>query len=513
MACLPALLAVVVASSCPDGLWVGSWTMPGGRAQSLAVTLATQAGGACSGTAVTPGVGRTPLQSPTFREGVLQFQWGATAAVFRGSVDDACRDMAGTVRADGTGVFHLQRRPSVHDDPEAMIWTDFVGPEGAEQPGRTVYLLRRGDQWWAEIDAPHPKSPLRAYPALVRTDALSEGVLLIEYPSGDGLASVVLEPGPGDLSALWTRGQQQDLVAMQRKRSTTVACAEPGFPTLTAQVKYPSTSPPHAVAVLIGEDWSGAAFNTAKRLREAGMATLLPDPAENARAGRRDLRRWVQWLAGRADVDRAGIVLIGHGPGASLVARQAAAFGDPVAAIVLLSPPGLPGRIRMQDRIRAAIADPAEAVEAWNTYVKFASQRVHDEALRQAAEAWVRARPFPSDVSEEEAIARAVARSRDADWLEDMGYDPRVGLSRIRGIPVLALTGDGNEAFDGPANLAALSGTAAQRSIAFDARVLPDLDHSLRPSGEASVDPAVGELIIEWLKGQSILKAAAEEGP
>ncbi|MDP7029316.1 MAG: hypothetical protein QF733_03755 [Phycisphaerales bacterium] len=457
----------------------------------------------------------TPLQSPEVRDGVVRFEWGqGAAAEFRGDIDASCLGIAGTVTVEGIGVFHLQRRPSVHDNPEAGRWSAVA--EGSQDDGLTVYLLRQGEAWWAEVDAPHPSTPLKAYPGEVRTDALSDGVLLVEYPTVDGPATIALEPGPTELSALWTRGGRQDLIAMRRTPITTALCAEPGLPTLRARFERPATPPPHPVAVLIGEPGQGVVDETALALRGAGLATLVPEfHGEDHVARRRALRRWMTWLVDQAGVDHARIVLVGHGSGSSTATRQAASFGDPIAALVLLSPPGVPGRTRMRVRIQAAMEgeDPAAALEAWDTYVRYATQGVHDAALAEAARAWIEAGPLDAERSTDVAIAHAMEVSRDADWLEDMAYDPRVGFSRIRGMPVLGVSGDRNAVFDGPANLAALSDVAATRSIALDTHVLPGLDHGLKRARARSIDPQAAEVIVSWLADQLSLRDRAEPAP
>ncbi len=513
----PALLAVLAVGTCPEGVWVGAWTMPEGEARGLTVAIEATPSGELEGTAAGPGVDRSPLRALTHEGSVLRFEWGegAGAAAFRGVVDAHCDTIAGTVRAGTTGVFHMQRRPSVHDDPAAQIWTTVGASGGPETSDITVYLLQRGDRWLAEVDATHNASTIKAYPADVRTDEHSDGVVLVEYPSGGGPATLALEPGPDRLSALWTLGRRQALIAMRRLPNAIVRCVEPGLPDLTARFQVEGGISPQAVAVLVGGSRSGGTPEIEQALRDAGMATLVPMlEGADFTARRRGLRRWVDWLGRRSDVDPLRIVLVGHGRGASLAARHAASFGDPVAALVLLSPPATSGRVQMQARIRDALegTDPSQALDAWDTYVKYASQGVHREALEVAATAWVQASPFDADVDHRVALSQAIEASLNADWLEHMGYDPRVGFSRIRGIPVLAITGNQNPRFDGPAHLAMLEAVARERGIELDTRILAGLDHDLQSAGPHH-DGAAATAVVQWLGEQIRLNESSEMVP
>jgi pimeloyl-ACP methyl ester carboxylesterase len=244
-------------------------------------------------------------------------------------------------------------------------------------------------------------------------------------------------------------------------------------------------------------------------LDEQGLATFrmhLPDAGFKERVTA--TRRWMEWLQANEAIDLRKLALVGHGSGASIVARYAATFGDNVSAVALLSLPGKSGRLLMEDLILAG-GQPDEtqqALAAWRTFIDFAMHDANEEAIRIGATEWIAHRRalFGEDqVSAADEIDALMLLAVDPAWRLHMGTDPRMSIARIRGIPVLALQGDRDATFDGPDSLTALTEIASQRGVDFKPRLLAGLDHSLTSTEKPNeVAAPAREALTTWLVDQ-----------
>jgi len=255
-------------------------------------------------------------------------------------------------------------------------------------------------------------------------------------------------------------------------------------------------------------------------LTEAGVATLrLKFDEADFVTRRRALRRWMEWVAAQGDVDGRSVALIGFGEGGSIAARHAAAFDEGVTALVLLSAPGLPGRIIESTRLRALLersdveADILDAViAAHDAYLDLASRNVHAAAVTESAKEWLglqRSSLGLTGPPPDRDVQAAVDRAQDPTWRYWLSYDPRATMPRLLGVPILAMQGDQDASFDAAANLTALVDSARPRGVDIEPRMLAGLNHLLQPVGNdkaispkhirTTIAPSALRMLLEWL--------------
>jgi pimeloyl-ACP methyl ester carboxylesterase len=522
---LTVLLAVSIGALCPDGLWVGAWTVPGQPSMDFVLTLQDSSDHHFTGRveSVAGGLHQAMLEDASLQGSVVTFKVGGVD--FRGTLDDMCQTIAGTTRINGSknpGVFHAARRHAVRQDPSRVSYHGEILIGETEIVDLAVHLVKHDGRWLAEVDQTSSmNSPIEGYPVDVRTDVESEGILLLEFPSRHGgtPVSLALEPVGATTKALWTTGRDQHIITLTRTDTPLQTLEAPGEPMLSGRLVFPDTDGPHPLVFLIGEvgtDLDGIVAGTpvmeslASVLDEQGFATFrmhLPDAGFKERV--RATRRWMDWLQANEAIDLRKLALVGHGGGASIVARYAATFGDNVSAVVLLSLPGKSGRLLMEDLILAA-GQPNEtqqALAAWRTFIDFAMHDANEKAIRIAATEWIAHRR--ALFGEEQVSAAAdeidalMLLAVDPEWRLHMGMDPRMSIARIRGIPVLALQGDRDATFDGPNSLTALTEIASQRGVDFKPRLIPGLDHSLAIAETPNeVAASAREALTTWLVDQ-----------
>ena len=524
LAGLTVLLAVSLATPCPDGLWVGAWTVPGQPSMDFVLTLQNSSDDRFGGRldSVAGALHQATLEDVSLLGSVLTFN--VAEVDFRGTLDDMCQTIAGTTRIIASktpGVFHAARRHAVRKDPSHVSYSGEVPIGETEVEHLSVHLVRDNGRWLAEVDRTSSmNSPMEGYPVDVRTDADSDGVLLLEFPSRQGgtPVSLAFEPVGATTKALWTTGRDQRIITLTRTNAPLQTLEAPGEPVLFGRLVLPDTAGPHPLAFLIGEtgtDLDGTVAGTAvigslaNTLEEQGFATLrlhLPEAGFKERINA--MRRWREWLQAHEAIDSQKLALVGHGGGASIVARHAATFGDGVAAVALLSLPGKSGRLLEEDLILDA-GQPdmtQQTLSAWRTFIDFAMHDANEEAIRIGATEWIAHRRalFGEDqVSAANEIDDLMLLAVDPEWRLRMGTDPRMSIARIRGIPVLALQGDRDATFDGPRSLTALTEIASQRGVDFKPRLLAGLDHSLTITDTPNeVAASAREALTTWLVDQ-----------
>ena len=521
---LTVLLAVSLAAPCPDGLWVGAWTVPGQPSMDFVLTLQNSSDDRFGGRveSIAGALHQATLEGVSLHGSVVTFQVGGVD--FRGTLDDMCETIAGTthtIAGKNPGVFHAARRHSVREDPFHVSYRGEVPIGETEVEHLSVHLAKHDGQWLAEVDRTGGmNSPMEGYPVDVRTDADSDGVVLLEFPSRPGYTpvSLALEPVGPTTKALWTSDRDQHIITLTRTDTPLQSLEAPGEPMLFGRLVLPNTDGPHPLAFLVGEagsDIDGTVAGTAVMgslaiaLDEQGFATLrlhLPEAGFKERVTA--TRRWMEWLQANEAINSRKLALVGHGGGASIVARYAATFGDNVSAVALLSLPGKSGRLLVEDLILAA-GQPDETQQplaAWRTFIDFAMHDANVEAIRIGATEWIAHRRalFGEDqASAAKEIDDLMLLAMDPEWRLRMGTDPRMSIARIRGVPVLALQGDRDANFDGPRSLTALSEIASQRGVDFNPRLLTGLDHSLTIAGTPNeVAASAREALTTWLVDQ-----------
>jgi len=492
--------------------------MPGRPTRDLVLTL-TDAGETFQGRVVSL-LGGMPSQSmkqPSRQGGALSFDVHAGEPMtFRGRIRDGA--LAGTVVTGSgeTGVFLVESvsAPPMHGDITVLRGRL---PIGIEDPLEAVVTLRpsEGDPiGWLDV----PAHRVYGYPIQVRRGP--EGVVLLELPSprDNGVVTLAIDLSSEDISAFWGRGSEVVAVRLNRQQTgTRVQLQAEGVPDLHGVLPTPSSPPPWPVVVMVGDGGSGAGGVTdgvptlrvlSDRCVRDGLATLrLDDPDTTFKARQRAIRRWMEYLIGDERFLRHGIALLGHGQGGNVVGRYGAAFGRHVMALALVGAPGMSGRAieldREADGLRAAGADE-EGVEAalasLDRLFEFTLLDVNDDALREAATSWIQQRSEAAGGNVASLVIEdVVAKSKDPEWRDWIGYDPRVAIPRLDGIEVLAVQGLDDDRFNGPANLAALQAAAASRGVSLDGRLLEGCDGAMQ-SELIDVDGLVSTWLLERLR-------------
>ncbi|WP_194814773.1 S9 family peptidase [Nocardia sp. XZ_19_385] len=159
------------------------------------------------------------------------------------------------------------------------------------------------------------------------------------------------------------------------------------------------------------------------------------DLAADAAAG-------VNFLRGRAEIDKARVGLLGHSEGGYLAPQVAARPDSGVAFVILMAGPAVTGRDVLIEQNRVLLAAAGETPEAIETQVQFVSEwsRLLSAGDLAGAKA-VQQRhneTLPVEQRQSEAALDAVNTRYMGAFL---GYDPGPDLSALR-IPVFAFFGD-----------------------------------------------------------------------
>lgn len=228
--------------------------------------------------------------------------------------------------------------------------------------------------------------------------------------------------------------------------------------------------------------------------RGVGASEIGDEPAVGFSDLVDDGRRALAFLASRAEVDPAKILLIGHGEGAlqaSILAAERVRAGNkrkyPIAGLVLLAGPGRNLRELVYDEIRASLAGHRDG--EIRTVVQRA-QQVHDAAL-----------------AGEELPASSEAARR---WMvEAFAEDPLARLAKVRA-PILALQGGKDFQVSPERDFGPIQALIASKAAKLSAAELfPELDHLFKHEPGIStpghyadlrrrVDPAMIERVVSW---------------
>lgn len=237
-----------------------------------------------------------------------------------------------------------------------------------------------------------------------------------------------------------------------------------------------------------------------------------------------DVRAALALLRSRAEIDPAGLGLIGHSEG-GLVASIVAAEDPALDFVVLLAAPGLPGAEVLRGQV-AALAKAAGADDAFVARQEREHQAVMALLATGAPEAELRAALLrlvraqmgedpdspapPQAAARHETVVAANLPSLQAPWFRTfLALDPRPHLAKVES-RVLVLNGALDTQVLASENVPAIERALRARPGArVAAHVLPGLNHLFQParSGgpaeyaaiETTIDPPVLDLIADWI--------------
>lgn len=165
------------------------------------------------------------------------------------------------------------------------------------------------------------------------------------------------------------------------------------FAGLRGELLLPSARPPHRAVLLLpgsGDAGRDELRSEAEELVRRGFAALIFDKRRGDPGYARltaDARAAIATLAKRKDV--GAVALLGFGEG-GLVAARAAAGNDDVAAVVAVSPPGLPELTRQDWATRNAL--DASGTSAVTTMYRLAADSHRGDLTADPADSWRRVR-------------------------------------------------------------------------------------------------------------------------
>jgi len=264
--------------------------------------------------------------------------------------------------------------------------------------------------------------------------------------------------------------------------------------------------------------------------RGVGGSTGSPDTATTFDFAT-DADEATEWLKRQPEIDSARVGVVGHSEGgviAPLVARwqrEQAESRDPVAFLVLLAAPGVPGRDILKRQMRAilessgvpaprideiclaqaALLDALGADGATEELMALARTLLEAQAKATAEVSGVAV----PDGQVEAAIAPTIAQLR-SPWMGTfLGYDPREALVTLK-IPVLAMYGGLDTQVD-----SALSAPEIERALAVGGapatiRTYAGLNHLFQPATtgspeeyatiETTFDPVAMAELVAWIR-------------
>jgi len=248
-----------------------------------------------------------------------------------------------------------------------------------------------------------------------------------------------------------------------------------------------------------------------------------------------DLDAASEFLKEVPEVDPARVGLVGHSEGAMLapmVARwqtEEEVPKNPIAFVVLLAPPGVPGhailRLQMRRLLEASTTpeDLREAILVAQGRLLDAAIAKDEAAMREAARdlATAQASVAGAGVVTDEMIlqsAEGMVEQMNSPWMQVfLEVDPAAILASIKA-PVLVVIGSLDLQVDPGQNLPPIKAALRQAGVPSQVRVLEGLNHLLQPATkgsideygviEVTIDPTALGLIVEWVVRTSGVAAA-----
>jgi len=507
------------------------------------------------------------------------FEARGVAGRFRGDVNVEGTGYSGTLTLSSPGQpateLPFSLVPSV--DPASIAgatrWSGALDV-GGQKLSMSLLVADAADGPIGAIDI--PLQGLSGFPALVARAA--DGTLTVTIPVGVD-AVMTLTPaadgsrlegrfrqGPLDLPLALTRAEAADAPAMRRPQTP-----EPPCPYSTRDVTIPhrfghslagTLCMPAADPAAPGRTVPGVVFVTgsgpqdrdetiaghkpfavlADALARAGIASIRYDdrgvgsstgsfgPASTFDLAT-DADEVSEWLKRQPGIDPARVGILGHSEGGIIAPlvnrwqREEAEPKDPVAFLVLVGAPALPGGEvlkRQMRQILVASGVPPESIEriagAQAALIDGVVQKVPAEQLAVLARALVTAQAEaeramtgrempPAQI--DAAASNAIGELR-SPWMKVfLEYDPRAGLAVAR-VPVLAIWGELDTQVDPALNAPELEKAVRDAGGTPVVVVRPGLNHLLQPARtgspeeyaeiETTVDPAAIATIVEWVK-------------
>jgi hypothetical protein len=290
----------------------------------------------------------------------------------------------------------------------------------------------------------------------------------------------------------------------------------------------------HPAAVLLQGSGSQSRWGTtryvADRLARAGVVALTYDKRGSGESGgdwrtatyndlANDALAGVALLAGRSDVDRGHVGLVGHSQGAVIAALAATLAPDRVGFIV--AEDGFVGSQRDQDiyRVRTALRElnlsPADFKNAMDTYTLFvdaARGAVPYENFRRQSDLYRNARWYSwMDFPARDSWVWAWARKNG-------GFDSLPVWRAVR-VPVLLIYGEKDALGPVDQDIAETSAALAASGTPYAAFIVPGAQHNLTiqpdPNGPFfwwHQAPGVIDTVVAWVKQQGEPRCGAEPG-
>ena len=355
-------------------------------------------------------------------------------------------------------------------------------------PAELAFVVERSDEEGAGTNLDRPQTPVPPFPYV--TDEI-----VVEGPAGPLAGTVALPQGPGPhpLAVLINGSGAQD-------RDSTVL----GHPIMAVVAD-------HLAREGIGSvRWDDRGVGgSAGDLASAGAEGLVAD-----------VEAIVAAVAARPDVDAGRIVLVGHSEG-GLIAPMVAVGDTPVAAVVLLAAPAVPGLdvlIEQNRRILAQGGATEEQIEAQVAYLRELGDAFERDDL-EAARALTRARvedqldalppgQAPSGEARDAYVEAQVASTGSATFAAFVRADPAPLLRRL-GVPTLALFFSLDVQVIADQNAEPMRRALADAGVAAEVRVLDGLNHLMQPAETggleeyARIATTVDERVLELLSGWS----------
>lgn len=247
-----------------------------------------------------------------------------------------------------------------------------------------------------------------------------------------------------------------------------------------------------------------------------------------------------EFLKTQAGVDAARVGIVGHSEGglvAPIVARwqhEEETPRDPLAFMVLLAGPGVPGRevlpVQMRRLLEAAgtpADDAAPILESQRRLLDAVVAEDWGEARRSAIDlVTAQSALLPAGAAGDEEVLLAQADAAVAQmrtpWMQRfLAIDPAPILAASR-VPVLAINGTLDTQIDAEQNLPRIRAALEAAGVPHRIERLEGLNHLLQPARtggieeygeiETTIDPAVLELLVEWITETTGAGEAATPG-
>lgn len=486
---------------------------------------------------------------------------------FEGELDGD--ELAGTFTQGEVSVpFELQRvgeRAAVPTpDGWAGSWSGVLAPERAPLPMRLTIVDADG-RMTASLGLPSQLAgEVEARPA-----SSVDGGVTFELPALPADARLGLRLVDGRLVGTFQQEGVTFEVAFTREGDEAASAANPDrpqtptppFPYATEEVTFdggdgelagilslPEGDGPHPVVVMLNgsgpQDRDGTVYGhaifavIADHLARAGIGTLRWDDrgvggseGDLGAAGHdglvRDAVGAVRFLAARDDVDASRIAVFGHSEGGLVAPRVANAEDAPVAALVLVAAPAVPGLkvLELQNRMILGAQGASDAeIDAQIVYLRALAEALAagdtDEArrlTRARIDVQLAALPpeqLPTGEARERLIEAQVDAAGTATFRDFVLSEPQQALRDVA-VPTLAVYARQDVQVPAAQNEGPMR-AALRLAGVEDATVVtvPGLNHLLQPASSGGLEeyaqirttvaPEALELLTDWLRARLV---------